>query len=157
MIVGEQPGDHEDLQGRPFVGPAGEVLDAALAAAALAREKVWLTNAVKHFKFVPRGKRRLHQNPDRVEIEACKWWLDLEQRFIQPRLTMALGGTAAYALTGRKEGITRRRGKVEETADGPVLLSWHPSYILRVPDKGAAAEARAQLVEDLRLAARFVA
>ena len=103
------------------------------------------------------GKRRLHQNPDRAEIDICKWWLGLEQRFIQPKLTLALGGTAAYSLTGHKEGITRRRGKVEETEGGPVMLSWHPSYILRVPDVGAANEARAQLVEDLRLAARFVA
>ena len=162
MIVGEQPGDHEDLQGRPFVGPAGEILAEAMGKAGLAREEVWLTNAVKHFKFKPQmtargGKRRLHQNPDRAEIDICKWWLDLEQRFIQPKLTLALGGTAAYALTGRKEGITRRRGKVEETEGGPVMLSWHPSYILRVPDVGAANEARAQLVEDLRLAARFVA
>ena len=162
MIVGEQPGDHEDLQGRPFVGPAGEILAEAMGKAGLARDEVWLTNAVKHFKFKPQmtargGKRRLHQNPDRAEIDICKWWLGLEQRFIQPKLTLALGGTAAYSLTGHKEGITRRRGKVEETEGGPVMLSWHPSYILRVPDVGAANEARAQLVEDLRLAARFVA
>ncbi|WP_134726551.1 UdgX family uracil-DNA binding protein [Paracoccus luteus] len=157
MIVGEQPGDHEDLAGRPFVGPAGGVLDEAMAAAGMARDRVWLTNAVKHFKFTPRGKRRLHQTPDRAETDACRWWLDLERRFIQPRLVMALGGTAAYALTGDKTGLGRRRGRVEETATGPVMLSWHPSYILRLPDKGAAAEARAQLTEDLAQAARLVA
>ncbi|WP_112874058.1 UdgX family uracil-DNA binding protein [Paracoccus endophyticus] len=157
MIVGEQPGDHEDLSGRPFVGPAGGVLDEAMAAAGVARDRVWLTNAVKHFKFTPRGKRRLHQSPDRGEIDACRWWLDLERRFIQPRLIMALGGTAAYALTGSKTGLGRRRGTVEETAAGPVMLSWHPSYILRLPDAGAAAEARAQLTEDLAQAARLLA
>lgn len=162
MIVGEQPGDQEDLQGRPFVGPAGDILAEAMERAGLPREKVWVTNAVKHFKFTVKttargGKRRLHQNPDRPEIDACHWWLGIEQRFIQPKLTLALGGTAAYALTGRKEGITKRRGKVEETETGSVLLSWHPSYILRVPNREAADRARAQLLDDLKLAAELVA
>lgn len=152
MIVGEQPGDHEDLAGRPFVGPAGKVLDRAMEDAGLDRGGAWLTNAVKHFKFVPRGKRRIHQSPNTAEVLACQWWLGLEQRFVQPRLTLALGATAARALTGKADGLTRRRGTIEETASGPVLISWHPSFILRIPDPGAADEAMGQLSEDLRTA-----
>ncbi|MRX51985.1 UdgX family uracil-DNA binding protein [Paracoccus sp. S-4012] len=157
MIVGEQPGDQEDLAGRPFVGPAGQVLNDAMEEAGIARERTWLTNAVKHFKFTPRGKRRLHQSPDAGEVQACQWWLGLERRFVQPQLSMALGGTAALALTGRKDAMTRRRGRVEETPEGPVLISWHPSYILRLPDHGRAAAARQELTEDLRLARKIIA
>ena len=157
MVVGEQPGDQEDLQGRPFVGPAGKVLDEVMQQSGLDRGAAWMTNAVKHFKFTPRGKRRIHQSPDKTEVAACKWWLDLEQRFVQPRLTVGLGATAALALTGTGAGITKRRGTVEETSTGPVLLSWHPSYILRLPDAGRAAEARAELAEDLSLARRLLA
>lgn len=157
MIVGEQPGDQEDLAGRPFVGPAGQVLDGAMQAAGIDRGRTWMTNAVKHFKFTPRGKRRLHQTPNGDEVQACKWWLGLERGFVQPQLTVALGGTAALALTGRKDAMIRRRGRVEETAEGPVLISWHPSYILRLPDAGAAKAARAELTEDLRLARSVVA
>lgn len=157
MVVGEQPGDHEDLAGRPFVGPAGQVLDQTMAEAGLERPALWLTNAVKHFKFTPRGKRRIHQNPDAGEVQACRWWLAEELRLVRPKLTLGLGGTAALALTGRKDGMTRRRGTVEQTPDGPVLLSWHPSYILRIPDAAGQHQARAQLLADLRLAREMVA
>lgn len=157
MIVGEQPGEQEDLTGRPFVGPAGKVLDACMAEAGIARAETWLTNAVKHFKFVPRGKRRLHQNPDAGEVHACQWWLRLELRFVQPRLIVGMGATAVLALTGPSRlSLNRRRGKVEETDAGPVLLTWHPSFILRVPDVGRKAEARAQLVEDLTTARKLM-
>ena len=157
MIVGEQPGDQEDLQGRPFVGPAGKVLDACLDEAGIDRAQAWLTNAVKHFKFVPRGKR-LHQNPDAGEVQACQWWLGLERRFVQPRLIVAMGATAALALTGPSRlSLTKRRGRVEDTEAGPVLPTWHPSFILRVPDEARRAEARAQLVEDLTTARKLLA
>jgi len=156
MVVGEQPGDQEDLAGRPFVGPAGKVLDEIMQQAGVDRAQAWMTNAVKHFKFTPRGKRRIHQSPDRGEVAACKWWLDLERDFVKPQLMLGLGGTAALALTGKNAGITKRRGKVEETPDGPVLLSWHPSYLLRIPDAGRAAEARAELAEDLALARKLL-
>ena len=157
MLVGEQPGDHEDLQGRPFVGPAGQVLDAAMAEAGIARDRVWLTNAVKHFKFVPRGKRRLHQRPDQHEVSHCRWWLDLERELVRPRLTVALGATAALALTGSGADLTRRRGQVEQTLAGPVLPSWHPSAILRQPDRDRAAIMRRDLVKDLALALSLAA
>lgn len=151
MIVGEAPGDHEDLQGRPFVGPAGQLLRKAMAEAEV--HQAWLTNAVKHFKFTPRGKRRIHQSPWRAEIRHCRWWLDLERRFVQPRLTVALGATAAMALTGDASPLTPRRGRIETALDGgQVLITWHPSLILRL-DAGPAAAARAELVADLRRAA----
>uniref|UniRef100_UPI000684D8EC UdgX family uracil-DNA binding protein n=1 Tax=Paracoccus sp. N5 TaxID=1101189 RepID=UPI000684D8EC len=139
MIVGEAPGDHEDLRGRPFVGPAGQLLRAVLAEVGLDPDRAWLTNAVKHFKFAPQGKRRLHRNPSAAEIDHCRWWLNQERRLVAPRLTVALGASAALALTGRKAPLTARRGSVEPALDGgPVLLTWHPSLILRLP----AAEAR---------------
>lgn len=151
MILGEQPGDHEDLAGRPFVGPAGQVLDRALAAAGLDRRALWLTNAVKHFKFVPRGRQRIHQRPGPDEIRACHGWLDLELSLIRPRLTVALGVTAARALTGRGDGFAGRRGRIEQTAHGPVLMSWHPAHVLRLPG-GDSARAFDALCADLRLA-----
>lgn len=151
MIVGEAPGDQEDLQGRPFVGPAGSLLRTEMAAAGI--DRAWLTNAVKHFKYVPRGKRRVHQNPNRGEVQHCRWWLDQERRLIRPRLTLALGATAAYALTGDASALTPRRGRIETARDGgPVLITWHPSLILRL-DGPAAAEARAQFSADLARAA----
>lgn len=156
MIVGEQPGDQEDLAGRPFVGPAGKVLDEVMHAAGVDRDRAWMTNAVKHFKFTPRGRRRIHQAPDRGEVMACRWWLDLERGMVRPQLTLGLGATAALSLTGRNAGLTKGRGKVEETPAGPVLLSWHPSYILRIPDAGRAAEARAELTEDLGLVRKLL-
>ncbi|MFB2593305.1 UdgX family uracil-DNA binding protein [Paracoccus sp. p4-l81] len=158
MVVGEQPGDHEDRIGQPFVGPAGQVFDRALAAAGIDRTDLWLTNAVKHFKHVPRGKQRLHQTPTRSEIEHCRWWLDAERRLIAPRLTLALGNSAARALTDRAGQIGARRGRIETALDGgAVLLTWHPSAILRQPDTEAAARMQAELQADLRVAADWVA
>ncbi|AHJ66010.1 UdgX family uracil-DNA binding protein [Granulibacter bethesdensis] len=153
MIVGEQPGDREDLEGRPFVGPAGQVLRDLMGKVGMAEEEVWLTNAVKHFKFLPRGRHRLHQSPDRKEIEACRWWLDLELSLVRPRLTLALGASAAFALTGNRAAMTRRRGMVEEGLHGgPVLISWHPSFILRLPNPQESEKARLELEQDLRTA-----
>ncbi|WP_295047884.1 UdgX family uracil-DNA binding protein [uncultured Paracoccus sp.] len=157
MIVGEAPGDHEDLQGRPFVGPAGQLLRQTMAGAGLDPAQTWLTNAVKHFKFIPRGKRRIHQNPAAGEIRHCQWWLDIERRFVQPRLTVALGATAAFALTGNRAPLTPRRGRVETTLDGgPVLITWHPSLILRL-DPEPAARAHKEFAADLTQAARMMA
>ncbi|NDV02036.1 UdgX family uracil-DNA binding protein [Pseudoroseicyclus tamaricis] len=157
IIVGEQPGDMEDEAGRPFVGPSGQLLDKAAEAAGLNRREAYVTNAVKRFKFERRGKRRIHQSPDRSDIEHARWWLSREIELIRPRLILALGGTAAETLTGQRAGILKRRGHVEETEYGPVLLSLHPSYILRQPDAGAQAEARADLEADLAEAARRIA
>ncbi|WP_022708428.1 UdgX family uracil-DNA binding protein [Paracoccus zeaxanthinifaciens] len=157
MIVGEAPGDHEDLQGKPFVGPAGQLLRDTMGQAGIDPDRAWLTNAVKHFRFQPRGKRRLHQNPDGGHIEHCRWWLDLERRFVQPRLTLALGATAARALTGDSSALTPRRGGVERALDGgPVLVSWHPSLILRLPPDRAPV-ARAELLADLQTARQMLA
>ena len=151
MIVGEQPGDQEDLMGRPFVGPAGQTLQEAMQQAGLARDQVWLTNAVKHFKFTPRGKQRLHNAPDRGEIEQCRWWLGLELAFIRPKLTLALGASAAFALTSKANPLATRRGKLEQGLhNGPVLVTWHPAYILRLSDPRHQARARAELTDDLR-------
>lgn len=156
MVVGEQPGDAEDRRGQPFVGPAGAVLDQALAAEGLDRGAVWLTNAVKHFKFTPRGKQRLHQNPTRGEIQHCRWWLDEERRLIAPRVTLALGNSAVWALTGRAGQIAARRGQVETARDGgTIILSWHPAAILRQPDPVQAQEMRQALRRDLALAWRL--
>ncbi|ETX30494.1 DNA polymerase [Roseivivax isoporae LMG 25204] len=158
MVVGEQPGDREDLAGRPFVGPAGQVLRAEAAQAGLDLGAAWLTNAVKHFKFAPRGKRRIHQRPDAGEVEACRWWLDLERALVRPRLAVALGATAAGALTGRGGDLLRRRGGIEAAPDGtPVLVTVHPSRLLRLPDRARAEEERARFREDLARAARAVA
>ncbi|MBY6151746.1 UdgX family uracil-DNA binding protein [Vannielia litorea] len=158
MVVGEQPGDAEDLSGQPFVGPAGQLFDTCAAKAGLEREKVYVTNAVKHFKFTPRGKRRIHQRPDAGEVEICSWWLDLERQWVKPRLLLAMGATAALALTGSAKNITARRGTVEATKDGtPVLLTTHPSYLLRLPDQQARVIAEAQFTEDLRAAKAMLA
>lgn len=150
MIVGEQPGDAEDLAGQPFVGPAGQELNRAMAAAGLDRGSVFLTNAVKHFKHVARGRRRLHATPDRTEIEHCLPWLRAEIDRHAPRLIVALGATAAHALTGRGADVTTRRGGIEPGTSGvPVLITAHPSYILRLPAGPAADAARRDLVADL--------
>lgn len=150
MIVGEQPGDREDLAGRPFVGPAGQLLRTAMAESGVEADRLWLTNAVKHFKFTPRGQHRLHVSPNRGEIAACRWWLELELSFIRPRLTVALGASAALALTGREGQMQARRGMVETGLHGgPVLITWHPSYILRVQDAERKAQARRELGQDL--------
>ena len=149
MFVGEQPGDQEDLAGRVFVGPTGQLLDQALAEAGVQRSDCYLTNAVKHFKYVPRGKRRIHQSPNRQEIEACKFWLEQEVALVQPRLIVAMGATALHALTGDGAGILRRRGRVEMgVLNLPMLVTVHPSFVLRQP---AAERPRAfnALVRDL--------
>lgn len=152
MIVGEQPGDEEDRQGHPFVGPAGRVLTEAMAEAGIDRGRVWLTNAVKHFKFVLRGKRRLHQSPTAGEITACRWWLDQEIGLIQPRATLMLGASAIRGVTGRAGTVGSLRGKPLALARGVGVASYHPSYILRLPDRTAAEQAREALVADLKLA-----
>ncbi|MBU1325828.1 MAG: UdgX family uracil-DNA binding protein [Alphaproteobacteria bacterium] len=153
MIVGEQPGDQEDLSGEPFVGPAGQVLNAAMAEAGVDRSDAFVTNAVKHFKHEPRGKRRLHKTPDAGEISACRWWLDAERAIVKPKLIVTLGATAAYAVLGRKAAVTQERGRPIALEDGSsVLLTVHPSYLLRIPDKAAAAAESARFVADLRTA-----
>jgi uracil-DNA glycosylase len=156
MLVGEQPGDQEDLAGRPFVGPAGRLLNRALADAGIERGKVYVTNAVKHFKYEPRGKRRIHKKPADAEIEACHQWLEREIELVAPQLIVALGATAARALTGRATPIERNRGKLMEFSAGTrLLISVHPSMLLRIPDEYKAAAYR-RFVQDLKLAARFV-
>ncbi len=153
MLVGEQPGDHEDLAGHPFVGPAGKILDRAMAEAGLDRAKVWLTNAVKHFKNEPRGKKRLHKRPNRYEVEVCRVWLRQEISLVKPQLILALGVTAAVALAGRPVVLSRERGKVIELADGQRgMVTTHPSSILRMPDQKARHAAFAALVKDLKAA-----
>ncbi|AEM42813.1 UdgX family uracil-DNA binding protein [Ketogulonicigenium vulgare] len=157
MIVGEQPGDHEDLAGVPFVGPAGQVLHRAMAEARLATDQVWLTNAVKHFKFAPRGKQRMHKSPDGPEIAQCRWWLGLELAFIKPRLTVALGATAAAALTGDTSPLAARRGAIETGLHGgPVLIAWHPSYILRLPHVADKDRVYSELLHDLQHAHQLI-
>jgi uracil-DNA glycosylase family protein len=155
MLVGEQPGDAEDKAGVPFVGPAGKILDRALGDAGIDRGKVYVTNAVKHFKNIPRGKRRIHQRPNVYEVERCRWWLDLELALIKPRLTIALGATAASALAGRAVTIARSRGRVINFRDGnDGVVTVHPSYILRLQDERRRMEYR-RLVADLRRAMRL--
>ncbi|MEM9302919.1 MAG: UdgX family uracil-DNA binding protein [Pseudomonadota bacterium] len=152
MVVGEQPGDQEDLAGRPFIGPAGQELDAALLAAGIDREQTYLTNAVKHFKFVPRGKRRIHQRPTFGEVDHCRWWLDLEREIVAPRMTVALGATAARAVLGRTVSVTAERGRVMGDArTGGIVVTTHPAYLLRLPER-EAVEQRRRFVADLRLA-----
>ncbi len=147
MLVGEQPGDQEDLQGHPFVGPAGRELDQALEGAGLDRDEVYVTNVVKHFKNEPRGKRRLHKSPNRYEVERCRWWLDQEIAAVQPALILALGVTAANQLTGKKIVLSRVRGQVLDLVDGRRLMATtHPSSILRMPDQSSRHKARAALV-----------
>ncbi|KKC40882.1 DNA polymerase [Devosia epidermidihirudinis] len=150
MFVGEQPGDHEDLSGQPFVGPAGQVLDAALAKVGVDRNASYVTNAVKHFKFEPRGKRRIHQRPDGGEIQACKYWLNLEIKLVAPTLIVALGATAAESLLGGNPRISDLRGRGIELDDGAtVFITNHPSYLLRIPDAGKRAEEQEKFEADL--------
>lgn len=157
MLVGEQPGDREDLEGRPFVGPAGRILDAAMEEAGLDRKRVYITNAVKHFKFEQRGNRRLHNRPDAYEIERCKWWLDFEKRLLKPKAIVALGATAARSLTGRAMTISSARGKITEMEDcGALIVTVHPSYLLRIRDRADAAAEKKKFIRDLSLAARFL-
>lgn len=150
MMVGEQPGDQEDRLGHPFVGPAGQILDRALGDAGLDRKAIYVTNTVKHFKHEMRGKRRLHKRPNQDEIRKCRWWLDKEIAIVRPKLIVALGATAAQALTGRKLTLTRERGRPLTLWDGQQgMLTVHPSSILRMPDETARHEAFEGLVNDL--------
>src|SRR5262245_16144940 len=155
MFVGEQPGDQEDLQGKPFVGPAGRMFDRALADAGIDRKRVYVTNAVKHFKFEQRGKRRLHKKPNAYEIERCCWWLDQEIGLIEPRLAVALGATAARGLFSRPVTIARMRGAFMPLRDGTEgFVTVHPSSLLRAPDEEARAREYERFVHDMRLIAR---
>jgi len=154
MLIGEQPGDQEDLTGRPFVGPAGRVLDSALEAAGLERGEIYITNAVKHFKNEPRGKRRLHKKPDTSEIDACRWWLDNELEIVQPAVAVALGVTAARALLRRALSINANRGRLIALPGGAKgLITVHPSYLLRLREERDKRREFDLLVKDLRLAA----
>jgi len=156
MMVGEQPGDSEDREGRPFVGPAGRMLDRALAEAGIDRDAVYLTNAVKHFKWTPRGKRRIHKNPAAEEIRACRPWLDAEIEAVRPRVVVALGATAAKAIIGPKFKVTEQRGTVVETPiPAHVTATVHPSAILRAPDDAAREQAYAALIRDLEVVAKL--
>lgn len=151
VFVGEQPGDREDIEGHPFVGPAGQVLDRALADAGIARGDAYITNAVKHFKHVPRGKRRMHSKPSLGEIEACNWWLELELGLLKPRVVTALGGSAARALFRRSIVIGRERGRPLPFRDGiEGFVTVHPSYVLRQRDPESRERQYAGLVEDLQ-------
>jgi len=157
MIVGEQPGDQEDLAGRPFVGPAGQLFDRAMAEAGIDRGGVYVTNAVKHFKFVPRGKRRLHQNPDGGEVKACRWWYEQERLVLRPPLTLAMGATAARQMLGKVVTISATRGKphaLEDDGEGWVTV--HPSFLLRLRDEADRRDEYSRFVEDLaRVKARL--
>lgn len=151
VFVGEQPGDQEDLQGRPFVGPAGKIFDAVLQETGIDRTAVYVTNAVKHFKFKPRGKRRIHSRPNAGEVQACRWWLAQELKLLKPRLVVALGATAAQSLLQAPVAITKQRGQTISRGDGlAVFLTIHPSYILRIRDPQEAAAERARFAEDIR-------
>ncbi|MEC4589946.1 MULTISPECIES: UdgX family uracil-DNA binding protein [Nitrospirillum] len=153
VLVGEQPGDQEDKAGRPFVGPAGRILDEALAAAGLERDDLFVTNAVKHFKHEMRGKRRMHQRPNQGEVEACRWWLDREVALVQPTVIVALGATAARSLMGRTVALVREGGKPLAWADGrPGIATYHPSAVLRAWDDAARARTYDALVAALRQA-----
>lgn len=157
LLVGEQPGDREDIEGRPFVGPAGRLLDEALEEAGIDRASAYLTNVVKHFKWQARGRRRIHQKPNAAEIAASRPWLDAELAVVRPQALVCLGATAAQALLGRQFRVTRDRGRLLESALAPVTLATvHPSSILRAPDEETRRRERALFVEDLEVAADAV-
>jgi uracil-DNA glycosylase len=157
MMVGEQPGDQEDLSGRPFVGPAGKLLDRALEEAGIARSDTYVTNAVKHFKWEPRGKRRIHKKPSPREIAACRPWLEAELRIVQPKTVVCLGATATVALLGPKVRVLRDRGRVFSSSMAPrVFVTIHPSLLLRLTDRDDAKREYDLFVRDLRLAATGV-
>ncbi|MBR0694649.1 UdgX family uracil-DNA binding protein [Bradyrhizobium lablabi] len=156
MMVGEQPGDKEDIAGHPFVGPAGQMLDRALEEAGIDRRKVYVTNAVKHFKFVPRGKVRLHQKPSTPEIRACRPWYERELAAIEPELVVALGATAAQSVLGKVTPINRNRGRLIDHDGTKVLVTVHPSYLLRLPDADAKAREYRHFVDDLKIAAALL-
>lgn len=157
LLLGEQPGDREDLEGRPFVGPAGRLLDGALEEAGIDRGLVYITNVVKHFKYETRGRRRIHQNPNLGEIRACRPWLEAEVALVEPNLIVCLGATAAQSLLGADFRVTRRRGELVPSPLGPdAVATVHPSSILRAPDDEARAKSRRDFVRDLaQVAARL--
>jgi DNA polymerase len=153
MLIGEQPGDYEDVAGKPFVGPAGKIMDRALEEAGIERSKVYVTNAVKHFKWEPRGKRRIHQKPNSREIAACRPWLEAELRIVKPNLVVAMGATAAQATFGPGFRVTRERGKVLSSKLAPrILATVHPSSLLRQPDEESREREYKHFVADLRAA-----
>jgi DNA polymerase len=155
VFVGEQPGDQEDLAGKPFIGPAGQMFDRALAEAGIDRSRVYVTNAVKHFKYEPRGKRRIHKTPNNAEVDHCRWWVENELDLIKPQLTVALGATAARALSGRSVTISRERGRLVSFRDNRMgLITVHPSFLLRLPDQAARTAEYRRFVDDLRLVGR---
>jgi uracil-DNA glycosylase family protein len=155
MLVGEQPGDKEDVAGKPFVGPAGRILDQALQEAGITRRDAFVTNAVKHFKHEMRGKRRLHKRPNAYEIERCKLWLEQERVIVRPAAIVALGATAARSLFGRVVAITPMRGQAHRLADGtPAFVTIHPSFLLRIQDRADKEREYRQFVADLKLAAQ---
>jgi DNA polymerase len=154
MLVGEQPGDKEDIAGKPFVGPAGQILDRALEEAGIERPRVYVTNAVKHFKFLTRGKIRLHQKPNTSEIRACRQWYERELASIKPALVVAMGATAAQSVFGKITPINKNRGRLIDLDDGiKALVTVHPSYLLRLPDADAKAREYEHFVDDLKIAA----
>jgi DNA polymerase len=156
LFVGEQPGDREDQQGRPFVGPAGKLLDAALERAGIDRAKTYVTNAVKHFKWEPRGKRRIHKKPNATEIAACRPWLDTEIALLKPEVVVCLGATAAQALLGRAFRVTQSRGELLESSIVPHMMATvHPSSILRAPDEESRHREMARFVADLKKLTKF--
>lgn len=157
VFVGEQPGDQEDLAGKPFVGPAGRIFDSILDDAAIDRRKVYVTNAVKHFKFEPRGKRRIHSKPNAGEIRACRWWLDKELDLIKPNLVVALGATAAQALLGKAVPVLKMRGAVIERDGLRVFITIHPSLILRIREPEDKDAERERFLKDMREVKRLMA
>jgi len=157
MLIGEQPGNQEDLEGKPFVGPAGKLLDTALEEAGIDREKIYVTNAVKHFKWEPRGKRRIHKKPNAAEISACRPWLDAEIGALQPKVIVCLGATAAQALLGRDFRVTQHRGEFLKSSLAPIMMATvHPSSILRAPDEETRHAEMKRFVQDLKKVARTV-
>jgi DNA polymerase len=157
MFVGEQPGDQEDLAGTPFVGPAGQVFNMALETVGIDRRRVYVTNAVKHFKFEPRGKKRIHSKPNTGEISACRFWVNLEREFVRPKLIVALDATAVQSLLGKAASVSSLRGRKIELPDGGTLLvTVHPSYLLRLPDRKKAAVELKRFEADLRTVKTFI-
>jgi uracil-DNA glycosylase len=156
MFIGEQPGNQEDLEGKPFVGPAGKLLDNALEEAGIDRSKTYVTNAVKHFKWEPRGKRRIHKKPNAAEIAACRSWLDAEIDLLKPQVIVCLGATAAQALLGKAFRVTQHRGELMRSALAPFLMATvHPSSILRAPDDETRHTEMQRFVEDLKKLSKF--
>lgn len=157
IFVGEQPGDQEDIQGKPFVGPAGKLLDSALAEAGIDRNEIYITNAVKHFKWKPRGKRRIHKKPNAAEIAACRPWLEAEIQVLKPQVVVCLGATAAQSLLGREFRVTQHRGELLESAFAThVMATIHPSAILRAPDEKTRNEQKESFITDLKKVAKLL-